>query len=259
MDIGLIGSGAIGQYLLKKVNKENHPELNIKNILVRNKEKYQTLESEYDVKLYTDLDEFLSTNIDIVVEAANVQTVQSVLPDVLKKKDVMLISVGALVDEELLAEVSTLTEKYNNRLHLPSGAIGGLDLIQNAKSYGNLDSVELTTRKPAASLVDEDIHEEQVVFEGKAVEAIEKFPKNMNVSIILSLAGLGIDQTNVRLIADPHAVKNIHQIKLSGDFGEAELTIKNEPLTENPKTSALAALSILGTLERIQSNIKYGN
>lgn len=238
MNIGLIGSGAIGQYLLKKINKENHPELNIKNILVRNREKYQSLESEYGIELYTDLEAFLSTDIDMVVEAANVEVVKSVLPEVLKKKDTMLLSTQA---------------------ELPSGAIGGLDLVQNAKSHGNLSSVELTTRKPAASLVDEDIQEEQVVFEGKAFEAIEKFPKNMNVSIILSLAGLGIDQTNVRLIADPEADKNIHQIKLSGDFGEAELTIKNEPLPENPKTSALATLSILGTLERIQSNIKYGS
>ncbi len=259
MNIGLIGSGAIGQYLLKKINKENHPALTIKNILVRNRDKYQTLEPEYDVELYTDIDEFLASDIDMVVEAANVQTVQSVLPDVLKKKDVMLISVGALVDEELLSETVRLTEDYGHQLHLPSGAIGGLDLIQNAKSHGNLNSVQLTTRKPAASLTDEEIHEEQIVFEGKAVEAIEKFPKNMNVSIILSLAGLGINHTNVRLIADPAADKNIHHIKLSGDFGEAELTIKNEPLPENPKTSALAALSILGTLERIQSNIKYGN
>lgn len=259
MNIGLIGSGAIGQYLLKKVNEENHPELNIKNILVRNREKYQSLESEYGVKLYTDIDEFLSSDIDMVVEAANVQTVQSLLPAVLKKKDVMLISVGALVDEKLLSEAAALTKEHNHQLHLPSGAIGGLDLIQNAKSHGNLNSLELITRKPAHSLTDEKITEEKTVFAGKAFEAIDKFPKNMNVSIILSLAGLGIDRTNVRLIADPDADRNIHQIKLSGDFGEAELTIKNEPLPENPKTSALAALSILGTLERIQSNIKYGS
>lgn len=259
MNIGLIGSGAIGQYLLKKINKDHHPELNIGNILVRNREKYQSLESEYDVTLYTDAAEFLSSDIDMVVEAANVQTVQALLPEVISKKDTMLISVGALVDEKLLAEVSGLTEKYNHQLHLPSGAIGGLDLIQNAKSLGNLDSVELITRKPAHSLTDEQITEEKTVFHGKAIDAIDKFPKNMNVSIILSLAGLGINQTNVRLIADPEADKNIHQIKLSGDFGEAELTIKNEPLPENPKTSALAALSILGTLERIQSNFKYGN
>lgn len=259
MNIGLIGSGAIGQYLLKKFNKEKHSEMKIKNILVRNREKYQSLEYEYDVKLYTDLDDFLSTDIDIVVEAANVEVVQSVLPEVLKKKNAVLISVGALVDENLLAEVSRFTEDYGHQLHLPSGAVGGLDLIQNAKSHGNLNSLELTTRKPAASLVDEDIQKEQIVFEGKAFEAIEKFPKNMNVSIILSLAGLDINETVVRLIADPEADKNTHQIKLAGDFGEAELTIKNEPLPENPKTSALAALSILGTLERIQSHIKYGS
>lgn len=86
MNISLIGSGAIGQYLLKKINKEKHPALNIKNILVRNREKYQKLESVYDVELFTDLDDFLSSDTDIVVETANVQTVQSVLPDVLQKK-----------------------------------------------------------------------------------------------------------------------------------------------------------------------------
>lgn len=259
MNIGLIGPGAVGQYLLKKINKEKHPELSIQCILVRNREKYQRLEKDYNVTLYTDHEEFLTADTDIVVEAANVEAVQVLLPEVLKKKDAMLISVGALVDENLLTEVSRLTEEYNHQLHLPSGAVGGLDLIQNAKAFGNLDSVELITTKPAHSLTDEKITHEKTVFEGKAFDAIEKFPKNMNVSIILSLAGLGIKHTNVRLIADPEADKNIHQIKLAGDFGEAEFKIKNEPLPENPKTSALAALSILGTLERIQSNIKYGN
>lgn len=146
MNIGLIGSGAIGQYLLKTINKDRHPELVIKNILVRNKEKYKALESQYDVKLYTDLDEFLSSDIDMIVEAANVQTVRAVLPDVLKKKDLMLISVGALVDESLLSEAARLTEKYNHQLHLPSGAVGGLDLIQNVKISNNLEKVELITR-----------------------------------------------------------------------------------------------------------------
>ncbi len=259
MNLGLIGSGAIGQYLLKKINGEKHPELNITCILVRNREKYQHLEDEYGVTLYTDADEFLASDIDMVVEAANVETVRALLPEVIRKKDTMLISVGALVDEALLEETARLAEAHGRHLHLPSGAVGGLDLIQNAKAFGSLDSVELITRKPASSLMDEAVTEEKTVFRGKAYEAIEKFPKNMNVSIILSLAGLGIDKTDVRLIADPDADKNTHQIRLAGDFGEAELTIKNNPLPENPKTSALAALSILGTLERIQGNVKYGN
>lgn len=93
MNIGLIGSGAIGQYLLKKINKEHHQTLNITSILVKNKEKYQALESEYEVKLYTELKGFLASDIDMVVETANIQVVKSLLPEVLKKKDAMLISV----------------------------------------------------------------------------------------------------------------------------------------------------------------------
>lgn len=259
MDIGLIGSGAIGQYLLKKINQESHPGLHIGHVLVRNMEKYRHLEADYGVVLHTDVEEFLATGIDMVVEAANIKTVQTLLPDVIRKKDTMLISVGALVDEKLLVEATRLAEAHATRLHLPSGAVGGLDLIQNAKTSGNLERVELITRKPAASLTEEKIKGEKTVFHGKASEAIEKFPKNMNVSIILSLAGLGIKETNVRLIADPGADKNIHEIRLTGDFGEAALTIKNNPLPENPKTSALAALSIVGTLERIRGNIRYGN
>lgn len=80
----------------------------------------------------------------------------------------------------------------------------------------------------------------------------------MNVSIILSLAGIGIEKTSVRLIADPNIDKNIHQVEVEGEFGEALFTIKNNPLPENPKTSYLAAMSILGTLERIKGRMRIG-
>ncbi|WP_411843400.1 aspartate dehydrogenase [Salinicoccus sp. HZC-1] len=259
MNIGLIGAGAIGEFLLKEINYSAHDSLTIKSVLVRNREKYQGLESEYGVQLFTDLDGFLDSDIDIVVEAATVEAVKNLLPEIIKKKDAMLISVGALADDELVAEVTGNANEYDHALHLPSGAIGGLDLLQNAQTFGKLDSVTLETRKPAASLVDEAIDEEKVVFEGSAVDAIEQFPKNMNVSIILSFAGVGLRETAVTLIADPNIDKNIHHIKATGDFGEAEFTFKNNPLPENPKTSYLAALSVCGTLERIYKNVKIGS
>lgn len=256
MNIGLMGSGAIGQYLLKNINGNKHEFLNIKSVYVRNYDKHKHLEKDYNVQLYTELNNFLNSDIDIVVEALNVAAVKELLPNVIKEKEVMLISIGALSDTMLLSEV---TKEGNKMLHLPSGAIGGLDLIQNAKALGNLDEVSLTTRKPASSLIDENISEEMIVFKGKAKDAIDKYPKNMNVSIILSLAGLGIDKTEVILIADPHADKNTHSINVSGQFGEAEITIENNPLPENPKTSHLAALSIYATLERMTGNFKIGS
>lgn len=256
MNIGLVGSGAIGQYLLRNINGNSNRDFKITSVLVRNRDKYKHLENQYNIELFTDLNAFLSADTDIVVEAANVETSKELLPDIIKVKDVMLISIGALADESLLKIVSAEGSKT---LHLPSGGIGGLDLVQNASALGNLDKVTLTTRKPAASLVEEPIDTEVVIFEGKAKDAINKFPKNMNISIILSLAGLGTDQTNVVLIADPAADKNTHTINISGKFGDAELTISNNPLPENPKTSALAALSVYATLERMSKNIKIGS
>lgn len=256
MNIGIIGAGAIATFLLNEMN--HHRSLRAKSVLVRNKEKYQELENKFGVTLFTDLQAFLKSDIDIVVEAANVETVKQLIPTVIKKKDAVVISIGGLVDEALLGEITRLARAYGHTLHLPSGAIGGLDLLQNAAAIGAVDRVDLTTRKPAYSLMEEEITQEKVLFEGKAADAIKQFPKNINVSIVLSLAGLGIERTTVRIIADPHIDKNIHQVEVKGDFGEATFTIKNNPLPSNPKTSYLAAISILGTLERLGKNVRIG-
>lgn len=258
MNIGLIGAGAIAHFLLEELNQKQQKNLHIKSIFVRDKKKYQLLEADFGVELFTDLEAFLDSEIDLVVEAADINAVKALVPTVIKRKDVVLISVGVLADEGLLAEIRYLTDTYKNEMYLSSGAVGGLDLLQNANALGAVTSVSLTTRKPAGSLITEDIDEPKIVFEGKAIDAIQQFPKNMNVSIILSLAGIGLEKTRVCLIADPHIDKNVHHVEVTGDFGEAAFTIKNNPLPENPKTSYLAAMSILGTLNRIGDKLKIG-
>lgn len=258
MNIGLIGAGAVGQLLLNELKEKKHEHLRIKSVLVRDKKKYDKLVETYDVKLFTDLERFLDSNIDIVVEVANIDAVKTMLPSILKKKEAVLLSVGALADESLLTEITELIHMYNHHVHLPSGAVGGLDLLQNAQSLGVISDVTLTTRKPANSLIEEDIQEANVIFEGKAIDAIKRFPKNMNVSIVLSLAGIGMEKTNVSIIADPHIDKNEHHIEIKGDFGEATISITNNPLPENPKTSYLAAMSMIGTLERMENRLRIG-
>ncbi|MCG1008476.1 aspartate dehydrogenase [Salinicoccus sp. ID82-1] len=258
MNIGIIGAGAIANVMLERVNHDAHENLKITNVLVRDREKYQHLEKDFDVQIHTDLDAFLASDMDIVVEAANVEVAKSVLPQVLGEKDAMLISVGALAEGEFVAQLMQIAKKHDTTLHLPSGAIGGLDLLQNAQAYGELESVKLTSRKPAASLTYETTEAEKAVFEGKAIDAIKHFPKNMNVAVILAMAGIGMERTQVLLIADPRTDRNTHHIEVKGAFGKASFTIENNPLPENPKTSYLAAISILGTLERINRNFVIG-
>ncbi|PID23191.1 aspartate dehydrogenase [Sporosarcina sp. P3] len=257
MNIGIIGAGSIATFIMKEVQQMQLGGLKVKSLFVRNFKKYEQLATDYGVQLFDDIDQFLESDIDIVVEAANIATAHQHVPKVLEKKEVIIISIGALANEAFLEEVQLLGKKHKRSIYLPSGAIGGIDAIQNANGLGELKKVLLTTRKPAHSF-GEDVVGEKVIFQGSAAEAIEKFPKNINVSIVLSLAGIGVKNTKVEIIADSKVTKNHHQIQAEGTFGSMTFQIENEPMRTNPNTSMLAALSVLGTLKKLQSTIKIG-
>jgi len=255
MKVGVIGAGAIATYLLEEQHKHDYT---VTSIFVRDRGKYEHLEKKYQVGIFTDFNDFLKSNIDIVVEAANIEAVNKFLRQSIIEKDTIVISIGALTDEAFMQQVKQIAHENNTSIYLQSGAIGGLNLIQNASNTGKLEKVTLETRKPAHTLTTDSITGEKVIYEGSAVEAIKQFPKNINVSIALSLAGIGLKHTKVRIIADPLAKTNSHTIYVCGEFGEATFQVTNQPLPTNPKTSFLAAMSIIGTLERLNSKIRIG-
>src|SRR5699024_8786315 len=146
MNIGIIGTGAIAKFLLNEINNDDYSNLRVQRIFVLIKEKYQTLEKMFGITLYTDMDALLDEGIDIVVVASNIEAVVDLLPHVIKKKESVIISIGALADKKYLSEITELVEVYRHAVHLPSGAIGGLDVLQNADAMASIPDVSATTR-----------------------------------------------------------------------------------------------------------------
>ncbi|TWT01555.1 aspartate dehydrogenase [Planomicrobium sp. CPCC 101079] len=259
MNIGIIGTGNIASYLLEQINQNHMANGRITAIFGRNQEAGQRLSEQFEADFYTNLQVFLEAPLDIVVEAATVEAAGLYLKDVAAhQKDLVVSSIGVFKDTGFLEELKTMAESAGTQIFLPSGAIGGLDLLQSAKAAGELERVGITTRKSPASLGLET-DEEAVLFEGSAYEAVEKFPKNVNVALVLALAGIGAEKTTVRVIVDPAIERNTHTIEAEGDFGRMKLQVENNPMPNNPKTSLLAALSILAVLQNKDRALRIGN
>ncbi|WP_337862602.1 aspartate dehydrogenase [Nitrososphaera sp.] len=210
---------------------------------------------------HADFERFVGTGCDIVVEAASQEAVRRFAAKILESgKDIMVMSVGALADPELLAGLKESAAENGSRIYVPTGAIAGIDAIRAAK--GLLESVMLTTTKSPKALAGapffetgkvklEEVKERTQVYEGPAAEAVRLFPANVNVAAVLSLAGIGFEKTRVRIVADPAATTNQHEITAKGGFGEFRFTVSNVPSPGNPKTSYLAVLSAIECLRSV--------
>ena len=260
--IGLLGCGAIGTQIALAIDSGKIPATlthvydidrsHAENLVSKLKQKPEIVDNSH----------LLSSNpVELVVEAASQDAVRNDAVSILQnKKDMMIMSAGALLDESVFEVISDACRDFGKTVYLPSGAIAGLDALKAVKD--ELKSVTLVTTKNPNSLKDAPffdssdidpgkISEPIILFDGSAKEAVSLFPKNVNVSALLSMVGLGGNNTSVRVVADPNTSKNTHMIEANGKFGNLIITVENVPDSTNPKTSRLATLSAIELLRQI--------
>jgi len=136
----------------------------------------------------------------------------------------------------------------SGKIHVPSGAIGGLDALSSAALAG-VDEVILTSRKNPRAF-EMNNREAKVVYEGSAEEAARLYPREMNVAATLALTVKPV-KVKVQVVSDPAVQRNTHEFQVKWHFGEMLLRFANDPHPENPRTSALAAWSAIKLLQKL--------
>jgi len=248
--IGLLGCGNIGHIIAKHADS-----IKISALFDHFPERAEELAHITGGTAYREFSSFVEADVDLFVEAASVKAVRLYGREILlHKKDLVVMSVGALSDRDFREQLLAAARENGKRIHIPSGAIFGLDNLK----IGQISPVTrllLRTTKTPESL---GIHatEKRLIFQGKANECIKAYPKNVNVSVALGLAA-GFD-ADVELWADPGVDRNIHEIIIEGDFGDTYIRVRNLPSPDNPATSYLAALSILSLLRNMENPLVVG-
>jgi aspartate dehydrogenase len=262
--VGLIGCGGMAQDVVAALRASPANGVSIVGALARPGRGAAARARLCEIDIVEALDELLARGPALVAEVAGQAAVAEYGDRVLRAGiDCLVISIGALADPALLARLKSAADAGNSRILLPAGAIGGIDAIAAMRVAG-LTSVRYRSRKPPAAwrgtpaerLVDLGaLTRRTILYQGTAGEAALLYPQNANVAAAVALAGLGFDSTEVELVADPDAPGNVHEIEAEGAAGRFAIQLQGKPSRSNPKTSALAALSVARALLNRQATI----
>ncbi len=266
MRIGLIGCGAIGTVLAEAIEEIEKVEALYVWDVKRNREERLLKFSKVQ---RADLDQIVDS-CDLVVEASSQQVVRDYVPIILENGlDVLIMSVGALASKDLFERINSAAVRTGSHIHVPSGAICGIDGVKAVKRYG-IEKVSLKTTKSPNSITPPEgylegmgidlaeITEPTVIFKGNAADAVKLFPKNINVAATLAIAGIGFERTAVEIVVDPDTKRNRHEVRVEGEFGGFTAVTENVPSPKNPQTSFLAALAAIAKLREMVDNFHIG-
>jgi aspartate dehydrogenase len=262
--VGLIGCGGIAQDVVAALRANAANGSAIVGALARPGRGAEARANLGEIDIVETLDALLAREPEVVAEVAGQAAVAEHGANVLRGGiDLLVISIGALAEPVLLGRLKAAAHDGDSCILLPAGAIGGIDAIAAMRVAG-LTSVRYRSRKPPAAwrgspaekVVDLGaLRQRTVLYKGTAGEAALLYPQNANVAAAVALAGLGFDATEVELVADPDAPGNMHEIEAEGTAGRFAIQLQGKPSRSNPKTSALAAMSVARALLNASATI----
>ena len=79
------------------------------------------------------------------------------------------------------------------------------------------------------------------------------------MAVALSLAGIGLDRTEIEIFANGRLPGARHSVLVKSDVIDLEMTSQNYPSPENNRTSRIVAPSILAALRELNAALRVGS
>lgn len=260
--VGMIGAGAIGRDVITLVRRNLASSVEVPLVLARK------ARADWQPPVTDDPDAFLRAGLDAVVEGAGHEALLAHGEKVLGSgAHLVVTSTGAFAaDPGLLERLSRAAERNRRKVLLASAGIGAVDILAGA-AEGGLDRVRMTVRKDpsawrgtaAEGKFDLDrLTDPTVIFDGSAREGAALYPKNVNISATVALAGLGLDRTHLVIVADPGITTHIVEVDAEGAFGKFRFVEDVAISDSNPKTGKLVAMAVVKTIRHLAAPVVIG-
>ena len=205
------------------------------------------------------LDAFIAARPEVAVECASAAALAAYGPALLAAGiDLVPLSLTALADPAVEQRLVAAAAAGPGRLEIAPGAIGTLDLLATAREeglrrvvYRQLKSPAMWQLTPAARLADlAAIGQRTVFFRGSVREVARLMPNNLNTSVGVALAGLGLDATEAELVADPALRETAHELEVTAAPGNAVLALGGRQVAPDGDPADYTTFSLLRLLKR---------
>lgn len=255
--IGIAGSGKLAEIVVECYNKGLLNDYELVGIYSRNEITGTELAKAAKAKYFSNVSSLLSEKIDYLIEVASREFLWENLAKVLENKtNAILLSIGAFADKKFYEEMYNLAKENEVKIHIANGAVGGFDILRTVALMGETKTT-FTTHKGPASLRDtKAIYSEELetvekeVFRGSGVDAINLFPRKVNVAVATSLASVGPENILVSITSVPNFVGDDHRVEMKNDAAHIVLDMYS-------KSGIIAGYSVVALLRNLASPIMF--
>jgi len=263
-NIGVIGYGNLGQFLVEKILQDE--SLDLAFVWNRNLE---AVRGKVDDRfILENLDDIHLRDVDLVVEVAHSDITEKYGESILEFSDYMIGSPTALSNPETERRLRRAATRHS--LYIPSGALWGADDINKMADMGTVQRLKVTMTFHPDSLklnsplkeLNSAVTQRTILYEGNVRDLCPLAPHNVNTMAAASLAAhnLGMDKVEGCLISDPSAADyHVIEVEVWGkpdpDTGNTFYvrTSRQNPALVGRVTGSQTVLALFSSLLRAQN------